>query len=89
MGKECSSCGWLNDDAAESCESCGFAFAETAAIQAVPKIVLISMTKEKLVVPENGCLIGRECNFAQDIFNHKWVSDTHCEISVIDGECYI
>jgi hypothetical protein len=90
MAKICLNCDWSNDDSALTCEACGSDLAgNTPKTSVTPKITLINEAGDVLDVPEGGCLIGKECDFAPSIFNHKWVSDTHCKISVIDGECYI
>jgi pSer/pThr/pTyr-binding forkhead associated (FHA) protein len=93
MSKICKHCTCLNDDAAIVCEVCGEALSGAATIsRGRPTITLLlksSTTARRIVIPEGGGIIGRNYYIAPEIFNHKWVSELHCRISVIDDECYI
>jgi len=71
------------------CEFCGTKFQE-AVRYGKPKITLINVINQGVVeIPEDGGLIGRSCDIAPEIFNHKWVSDPHCRITLKDNQCYI
>jgi hypothetical protein len=88
MGKECSVCYAVNPETAVECEDCGKKFETAAIYDGKPKITLI-IQSEQIELPENGALIGRECGIAPEIFNHTWVSASHCRIYIDGGECYI
>jgi hypothetical protein len=56
----------------------------------MPKVTLKAVvTGGLLEIPAGGCLIGRGSSFASELFNHKWVSDPHCKISLAEGACLI
>lgn len=89
MSKECNKCGLFSSDDARECESCGAKFNDDVLCEK-PKISLINIISKSVVeIPEDGCMIGRDCDIASEIFNHKWVSASHCRISVKDNECYV
>jgi predicted component of type VI protein secretion system len=53
-----------------------------------PKVTLIRNGCE-LELPVDGLKIGRGCSIAPDIFNHNQVSETHCEITIDNTDCYV
>lgn len=89
MSKECKACGLPSSDNARECEFCGAEF-DDAVSCGKPEITLVDIiSKSAVEIPEEGCMIGRGCAIAPEIFNHKWVSDPHCRISLQGDECYI
>ena len=89
MGKECGMCFEMNADGALECVSCGTAF-ENVEAAGKPKITFIGTIDGKVIeIPEDGAVIGRDCGIAPDVFNHKWVSESHCRVSIDRNNCYI
>jgi len=89
----CPVCRAENNNTDNECVLCGAELssgsqADVAA--GLPKITLINFTtKERIEIPPGGGIIGRNCDFAPEAFNHNWVSDVHCRIYVLENECYI
>ena len=92
MSKQCMSCRFENDDNATICSTCGVAFDVVAANSpsGKPKIILKNIiTNSSVELPDDGCIIGRSYDIAPEMFNHKWVSEPHCKITIIDNDCLI
>ena len=93
MSKKCNFCSTINDDNTPICTECGrdeFDIVDSDSPSGKPKISLKNIVSDVSVeVPEVGCLIGRGYDFAPEMFNHKWVSEPHCKISIVDNDCII
>ena len=88
MNKTCSICNNENSDNASVCEMCGAAL-EADSLCRKPTVTLVSINGPAIELPEDGALIGRGCSLAPNLFDHNWVSETHCRISIDGGDCYI
>ncbi|MCL2200661.1 MAG: FHA domain-containing protein [Oscillospiraceae bacterium] len=90
MSKECTVCYWNNPGNADECEECGAVLRTDVAALGAPCITLISIIdKTPIILPGNGAVLGRSCGIAPELFNHKWVSESHCRVSVDGSDCYI
>jgi hypothetical protein len=90
MGIECILCNFTSPDNASECEVCGAKFEPAPTAVGKPKITLVSVIDgNHVAIPENGALIGRGGDIAPEIFEHKWVSENHCRITVDGNDCFV
>ena len=91
MSKICLFCAFENEDSAVQCALCSEAIDnQDVASCGAPQVTLTNALNGSIVqVPENGGLVGRGCGIAPNVFNHKWVSETHCRISIKDNQCFV
>ncbi|MCL1987367.1 MAG: FHA domain-containing protein [Firmicutes bacterium] len=91
---ECEVCGrLLSISDSEMCKTAETAenaeIAQTAEINDNPKITLRYVVNDETIeIPENGAIIGRNCNLSK-IFENQWVSELHCKILVDKNKCSI
>jgi ribosomal protein L37AE/L43A len=89
MSVACMICNTENADGATVCELCGSKL-EGGKKAAKPKVSLQLIADKRVIgIPDEGCVISREGDFAPEIFNHKFVSDPHCRIAFNDCECTV
>ena len=89
MDKECKFCKEKNNANARKCSACGAPFASKAA-SGTPTISFIRLSDKKVVkIPEGGAVLGRNCGIAPEVFNHEYVSESHCRVTVDNNCCCI
>ena len=90
MSNVCANCNSHNDEAADVCMVCGTLFEKEKDSMGIPKISLILSDDDAIIeIPEGGMIIGRGSDIAQEVFNHKYVSEYHCKIIVNESGCYV
>ena len=55
----------------------------------IESVILVDLNLSSIEVPLGGCVIGRSSELGDGIFNHKWISDPHCRLFILDGTLFV